>query len=176
MKWTTTLAVALVALGMMSGVAMAQDETPPPPCSSEEYSQLDFWLGTWDAMWLDADGNEVHGTNTITRELDGCMTLEQFDGRPGNALIGHSISMYVGRMGHWKQIWMDNQGSFLDFHGGPDEEGFHFTMERPTEAAPYLRMIFRNITDDSFDWHWQVSQDEGESWSDQWHIMYTRAE
>ncbi len=176
MKFARLIGAALVAAAMGSGVAMAQDDATPPPCSSDEYRQLDFWVGSWNATWIDADGTEMHGTNNISRELDSCMILEQFDGRPGNPLIGHSISMYVGRMGHWKQIWMDNSGGYLDFSGGPDDEGFHFTMERPVEAAPHLRMIFRNITEDGFDWHWQASQDEGETWVDQWHIMYSRVE
>jgi len=167
---------AFLALSFGTVPAMAQDETPPPPCSTEEYRQLDFWVGTWNATWVDAEGNTLYGTNTITRELDSCMILENFNGNPGNSLVGHSISMYVGRMNHWKQIWMDNQGGYLDFSGGPDEEGFHFTMERPQEAAPHLRMIFRDITEDSFEWHWQNSQDGGETWADQWHISYTRTE
>jgi len=169
------LAVSLVAAALGAIPAMAQEQ-PQAPCSTEEYRQLDFWVGSWSAAWTDAEGNVQHGSNVISRELGNCMIEENFDGNPGNNLVGHSISMYVPRLGHWKQIWMDNQGSFLDFHGGPDEEGFHFTMERPIEAAPHLRMIFRNIEDDSFDWHWQNSADEGGTWNDQWVIHYTRAE
>ena len=165
----------LLATAIGTGPVMAQDEQPAP-CSTEEYRQLDFWVGEWNAAWDDGEGNIVHGSNTITRELGDCMIEENFNGNPGNALEGHSISMYVPRLGHWKQIWMDNQGGFLDFSGGPDEEGFHFTMERPSEQAPHLRMVFRNITDNSFDWHWQRSQDGGETWEDSWHIQYTRAE
>lgn len=171
---------ALLGVSILVGAAgtvpaMAQ-QNQQPPCSTEEYRQLDFWVGHWDATWVDGNGETQHGSNTITRQLDDCMIQEDFNGAPGGPLIGHSISMYVGRMGHWKQIWMDNQGSFLDFWGGPDEEGFHFTMERRVDEAPYYRMIFRDITEDSFEWHWQSSQDAGETWSDNWHISYTRAE
>lgn len=170
------IGAAFVVASLGAVPAMAQDEEQPAPCSTEEYRQLDFWVGEWNASWVDAEGTEQHGMNRITRELDNCMIEENFDGNPGTPLVGHSISMYVGRLGHWKQIWMDNQGSFLDFHGGPDDEGFHFTMERPVEEAPHMRMIFRNISEDSFDWHWQRSQDGGETWEDSWHIHYTRAE
>jgi len=169
-------AASLLAAALGPITAMAQQQPSQPPCSAEENSQLDFWVGTWDAQWTDANGDVQHGRNVITRELGNCMIEENFDGAPGNTLIGHSISMYVGRLGHWKQIWMDNSGGFIDLYGGPDEEGFHFTMERPVEAAPHLRMIFRDITEDSFEWHWQNSQDGGETWADQWHISYSRAE
>jgi hypothetical protein len=167
---------AFLALSFGTVPAMAQDETPPPPCSTEEYRQLDFWVGEWDAMWIDGDGVEQHGQNSISLDLDNCVVLENFNGNPGNALIGRSMSIYAARQGVWKQVWMDNQGGYLPFSGGPDEGGFHFTLERASEAAPHLRMIFRNITDDEFDWHWQNSQDGGETWADQWHISYTRTE
>lgn len=176
MTWLKTISAGLLAAVMTGGVAMAQDETPPPPCSSDEYRQLDFWVGHWDAMWLDAEGNELHGTNNITRELDGCMIFEQFDGNPGGPLLGRSMSMYVGRLGVWKQVWMDNSGAYLPFTGGPEGDRFVLVMDRPTEQAPHLRMVWENISEDSFDWRWQASQDAGETWADQWHIMYTRME
>jgi len=166
----------LMAANIATLPALAQDETPPPPCSSEEYRQLDFWVGNWNAAWTDAEGNEQTGSNVITRELGDCMIEESFDGNPGVPFVGRSISMYEQRRGYWKQVWMDSAGGFLDFSGGPDEGGFHFTLERPTEEVPYMRMIFRNIADDNFDWRWQSSSDEGETWDDQWVIHYTRAE
>jgi len=177
-----TLGAALLALSLGTTSAMAQDETQEPqqpqqpPCSTEEYRQLDFWVGEWDARWVDGEGAEKTGSNHITLEQGGCMIEENFNGNPGVPFTGHSISMYVGYLGEWKQVWMDSAGGFLDFTGGPDEGGFHFTLVPPTEETPGMRMIFRNIAEDSFDWHWQRWDDEGEAWGDQWVIHYTRAE
>jgi len=154
---------------------MAQDETPPP-CGSEEYRQLDFWVGEWDAMWIDPDGTEQHGRNSITLDLDACVVLENFNGNPGNTLLGRSMSIYAARHGAWKQVWMDNQGGYLPFTGGPEGDRFILTMDRPREDAPYLRMVWENVSPEAFDWRWQRSEDEGATWADQWHIHYTRAE
>lgn len=175
MKCVELLLAGAAALMISGGAAMAQDETPPP-CSSEEYRQLDFWVGTWDARWVDADGNEQHGSNVISRELDSCMIFEQFDGRPGNQLLGRSMSIYSARLDAWKQVWMDNQGSYLPFTGGPEGDRFVLTMDRGSEEAPYYRMMWENISEDGFDWRWQASSDEGATWQDQWHIIYSRAE
>ena len=162
---------ALIAA--VAGPAMAQDATPSP-CSTEEYRQLDFWVGTWDVSWVDQEGNTQHGTNTISRELDTCMIFEEFDAGAAMGFVGRSMSMYVGRSGTWKQLWMDNSGGYLPFTGGPDEAGFKLVMDRASDQAPHLRMIFRNITENGLDWHWQTSADGGETWEDSWHIMYSR--
>lgn len=167
---------ALTVAGLGAVPAMAQDETPPPPCSAEEYRQLDFWVGEWGAMWVDPDGTEQHGHNSITLDLGNCVVLENFNGNPGNTLMGRSMSMYAARHGAWKQVWMDNQGSYLPFTGGPDGDRFILTMDRASDEAPYLRMVWENITPEGFDWRWQRSEDTGETWGDQWHIQYTRAE
>jgi hypothetical protein len=36
------------------------------------------------------------------------------------------------------------------------------------------RMVFKNITHDSFDWDYQYSLDEGKTWVDSWNIHYKR--
>ena len=53
-------------------------------------------------------------------------------------------------------------------------------MEQRT--APYeregvilvSRMVFRNITQGSFDRDWQRSKDGGETWQDVWNVHYQR--
>jgi hypothetical protein len=48
---------------------------------------LDFWVGEWDGRW---EGGS--GTNVISAAHDGTVILERFDGRPGTALRGISVS------------------------------------------------------------------------------------
>jgi hypothetical protein len=36
------------------------------------------------------------------------------------------------------------------------------------------RMVFKNITPNSFDWSWEASKDGGKTWQVQWPIKYTR--
>ena len=165
-------------LAAVSGIgpAWAQDEEPAPPCSTEEYRQMDFWVGAWEARWIDAEGVEQHGSNVISNQLNGCMIFEEFDGHPGSPFLGRSMSQYVAQLGIWKQVWMDSAGGYIPLTGGQEGEEFILSVDRGSDASPYFRMVFRNVSPEAFDWHWQQSQDEGESWEDQWHIMYTRAE
>lgn len=149
---------------------MAEDETPPPPCSGEEFRQLDFWVGTWDLTW-GAGENAGTGTNVITREMGNCVIEENFS---GGGLIGNSLSLYHAPAEKWRQTWVDNQGGYFDLIGGPDDEGFRLDLVKLHDKTPTLRMIWRNIEADSLDWIWQKSEDEGKTWEDRWKIHYVR--
>ena len=60
------------------------------PCTREEASQFDFWVGEWDLTW--ADGGK--GSNHITKILGGCVIHEAFDGTPSMPLKGISVSTF----------------------------------------------------------------------------------
>lgn len=36
------------------------------------------------------------------------------------------------------------------------------------------RMVFKNITENSLDWDWQRSENDGKTWVDVWNIHYQR--
>jgi hypothetical protein len=171
------IAVAVAILSLAACVsASAQQAQQAPPCTTPEYQQMDFWLGTWDAYY-GADDPAPGGRNVITRGYGGCVTQEDFNGGPAaNGLIGHSVSTYHKGMQRWRQTWVDNQGGYFALVGGPVEDDFILTTTRVTENAPYQRMVFEDITPQSFTWRWQSSADAGASWSDQWVIWYRRAE
>ncbi len=112
-NWLRT-ATLLAALGVASASAQAPSA---PPCRAPEFAQFDFWLGDWTVRWTDKEKGEQVGSNRIRKTLDGCVILEEFDGRPGTPLVGTSVSTFVPRAGKWKQTWVDNSGSYLDFEG-----------------------------------------------------------
>lgn len=137
---------------------------------------MDFWVGTWDVRWDEGGGVAAGGgTNTITREYGDCVIQEAFDGGPTTGgMIGHSVSVYFAPGGSWRQTWVDNQGGYFALTGGPEGERFILTNTRLSEQAPYLRMVYENITDNSLTWRWQRSTDAGVTWADSWVIHYTR--
>lgn len=154
--------------------ANAQDADAPPPaaCSTDEYRQMDFWVGNWDVSWKGPFDEVQKGKNVVTSEKNGCVIEENFDAA---GLLGNSLSIYHNHSKKWRQAWVDNQGGYFDLVGGPDDEGFQLTLVRLSDKAPHLRMIWRNIEADSLDWHWQQSTDEGATWEDRWHLHYERA-
>ena len=133
-------------------------------------SELDFWLGSWHARW---DGGK--GTNTITREFDGKVVVERFEGRPSMQLTGYSVSVFDAEADLWRQTWVDDQGSYFALTGGTEGDMFVLRTSAVRGGVPVeLRMVFCNIEPDSFRWVWERSTDAGATWSTAWEIAYTR--
>jgi len=133
-------------------------------------SELDFWLGSWRARW---EGGE--GTNTITRELDGKVVVERFEGRPSMELTGYSVSVFDAEADLWRQTWVDDQGSYFALTGGAEGDTFVLRVSTVHGGVPVeLRMVFYEIGVDSFRWLWERSVDAGATWSTAWEIDYMR--
>jgi hypothetical protein len=140
---------------------------PPPPCTAPECRQLDFWVGTWDLTW---EGGR--GTNVIERAYDDCVIVERFE---GDELRGMSVSTWDAKAGTWRQTWVDNQGSYLDFTGGVVGDRVVLERETTVEGRPVRqRMVFHDIEADSLKWDWESSRDDGETWKRLWRIEYRR--
>ena len=169
--------IAAVALGaaVCATAEAQQQQTQQPPCSTPEFRQMDFWVGTWDAHYAADTSQPPGGTNVITREYGNCVIQEAFNGGPqAQGLIGHSVSTYHAPTRQWRQTWVDNQGGYFALTGGPVGDDFILTNTRITENMPHQRMVFEDITPDSFTWRWQRSTDAGQTWTDAWVIHYVR--
>jgi len=165
--------IVTVALSAVPLRAMAQDDNalPPPPCSSEEVAQFDFWVGEWNLTWADTG----KGSNTIRRVLDDCVVLEQFDSTPVMALKGWSVSTFDANAGKWKQTWVDNQGGYLDFVGGMENDRMVLARSATYQGKEvHQRMVWYDIQHDEFYWNWERSLDGGEEWQVLWKIHYVR--
>ena len=75
----------------------------------------------------------------------------------------------------WKQTWVDNEGSYLDFSG--EWKDGQMILSRETNRngkAVFQRMVFKHITPTEFDWSWESSSDGGKTWQVNWPIHYKR--
>lgn len=133
---------------------------------------LDFWLGSWVVSWTGGG----HGTNTIRRILDERVIEESFEGADAESTLkGRSLSMRDG-LGHWRQIWVDSTGAYLDFDGVEVDGRIAFQRAAVVEGEAVLqRMVWLDVTPDSLRWQWQRSRDGGASWDVIWKIDYQRA-
>ena len=135
--------------------------------------QFDFWLGDWDLAW--GDGRE--GRNSVRLVLDGRIVLEEFDGERGTPLRGMSVSAWDPEESCWRQTWVDNQGTYLDFVGGWDDAAGRMILARQAivEGEPRAqRMVWRDIRPEGLEWDWQHSEDAGATWQTRWQVRYTR--
>ena len=144
-------------------------------CNSSEASQFDFWIGEWKAEWENSDGEKITGTNKITKILGSCVIEENFNGNPGNNLIGKSFTVFNKHINKWQQTWVDNYGSYMNFTGEYKDE--KMILEREVNSDGNIlkqRMVFYNIKKDSFIWDWEKSTDNGKNWELAWKIYYSR--
>jgi hypothetical protein len=153
---------------------------PRPSFSQREglnKSTYDFWLGTWDAEWKNADGSTGGGTNHVTKVLNGTVLEENFAITTGSqaGFLGKSLSV-MDVNGKWHQAWVDNQGGYYNFIGEVIDEKKIFKTNLAETAGKKViqRMVFYDIKKDSFTWDWESTQDGGEVWKLLWRIKYTR--
>ena len=164
----------LLAFLLVSPYAAAQQ--PQYGCDSPESKQLDFWVGDWELSYK--SGDQVgRSRNRVTKALDGCAIVEEFTGTPGTPLVGRSYSTFDRASKQWKQTWVDNTASYLDFTGGLLPDGrMHFAREAgPAGKRFRQRMVWQDVQADSLKWLWQRSDDEGATWKTTWEIDYRRA-
>ncbi len=173
------LSVLLLLLLNLPGILAQQTSAsaPPNPCVDPRQKQLDFWVGDWELTWPGTNAGETaHGSNNVKRILDGCVVQENFSGLESMPLRGTSASVFDTRSNHWKQTWVDNQGSYLDFTGN-FQDG-QMILQRsavgPDGKTFLQRMVWKNIGPQEFDWSWEASRDEGKTWQVQWPIHYKR--
>lgn len=177
-RWTVTvmMTVLVAALAGFGQNAADTGAAKPSPCTDARQRQLDFWLGEWDLTWPGDKGETGHGTNRITQVLAGCVIQENFSGETSMSLRGMSVSTFDLQAGKWKQTWVDNEGSYLDFVGefAHGEMILQREATRPDGARIIQRMVYKNITPNEFDWSWERSSDGGKTWQLVWPIHYKR--
>jgi uncharacterized protein DUF1579 len=170
--------LAFLVLFPVHGLRAARNaQTRPNPCAEPEQREFDFWVGEWELTWPgERAGETARGGNTIKRIMGGCVIEERFTGGDSMHLRGMSVSTFVPRGGKWKQTWVDNEGSYLDFVGDFKDGQMILSREgvAPDGARILQRMVWKNISPKELDWSWESSKDGGKNWQVLWPIHYKR--
>lgn len=144
----------------------------------EQERGFDFLVGRWDAAcrvpspegWI-----EGAGTLTVSRTLDGLVSLEYFDGiYHGGKLKGLGLRVFNPRTREWEHTWTDTL-SPGDFHvwRGAFQDGRIDLLAEWTDgagAAVLSRLTWSDITGDSAHWESSRSSDGGRTWQIHWVI------
>ena len=141
-----------------------------------EIHQFDFWLGSWNV--LDQDGRTV-GTNQITALFDGRAIAESWAGAGG--VSGRSLNSWDANRGAWHQTWMDSTGATLLLDGGLRDGAMVLEGNAPSDSEPGAMERHRITWTPSEDGTrvrqlWEVSSDDGATWSVGFDGRYHRVE
>jgi len=150
------------------------------PCTDERVNQFDFWVGEWELSWPGGqagtpEGVTGKGRNHVSKTLGGCTVEENFS-TADSSFVGRSWSVFNPQTELWQQTWVDNSGGYLLFTGKFENESMELrtSVREQGDKKIVSRMVFENISPNSFDWNWQRSTDGGETWTDIWNIRYSR--
>lgn len=137
-------------------------------------SSYDFWVGEWNLIWSDASGTVSKGKNRIVKILDGKVIQENFEDETG--FKGTSISVFNPAQKKWHQAWADNQGGYFDLDGeiSGDKKIFKTKFREVNGKKIIQRMVFYDITPQSFTWDWEKTENGGKTWTLQWRIHYVK--
>ncbi|MEJ2194539.1 MAG: hypothetical protein P8X73_06715 [Ignavibacteriaceae bacterium] len=103
------------------------------------------------------------------------MIEENFNGNPGVDFKGKSFSVYNNTQKIWQQTWVDDQGSYMVFTGGMEDDQMILSRKITRNKKELIqRMVFYNISKDEFDWNWESSKDDSKTWQLNWKLHYTR--
>ncbi len=143
------------------------------PCDTDpRFRAFDFWIGDWDVM---ANGVRV-GTNTISRELEGCALYERWRANPASGSYGHSVNRFDPASGKWRQLWIDANGNQTDYEGEVTAAGLKFTGVVVTSSGAGQRseMTFSRQPDGSVRQFIRSSPLDHEEWTVAFDAMYVR--
>ena len=142
------------------------------PCAADErHHSFDFWIGEWNVT----QNGQFAGTSNVTAILGECTIFEQWESSAGT--FGKSFNYYDPGHDHWRQIWIGDSGSFIEFTGEARDGGIFFTAETvdPADSSITLHKFeFTVIGDDGVRQYWETSTDGGETWQSIWDGRYER--
>ena len=149
-----------------------------------DVTQFDFLEGEWDAVCSfplpDGSWGEGPGSMTATRVLDGCVSMEFFEGpyQQGQFIKGLGLRAYNPQTSQWEHTWTDTSspGGFLVWRGR-FEAGtidLHGQWEDETGRSVLSRLTWSRISERSAHWESHRSTDGGKTWVKHWVIDFTR--
>ena len=164
--------LVLTAAMAGSSIVLAQESAKTPPCSAAEYSQFDFWIGSWRVT--DEEGT-FQGTNRIEIILGGCALRENWTGAQG--MTGHSFNIYAARRNTWHQTWVDSNGTLLLLDGALKDGRMVLQGQTPArdgKGTVENEISWQKLEDGRVRQTWRISSDGGASWKDAFIGLYTR--
>ncbi len=150
---------------------------------SREMKRFDFLEGEWDALcWSESpDGIWRQGPGTLVamKALDGCLSVERFEGPYcGSPIKGLGLRGFNRHSGQWEHTWTDSlePGKFVVWRGRFEGDSINLYGDWKNHSGQHVlsRLTWSRITPVSADWVSHRSIDEGQTWSKHWEIQFKK--
>ncbi|MEN8145329.1 MAG: hypothetical protein ABFS14_10305 [Gemmatimonadota bacterium] len=160
---TTFSAFALLFAAAAALPSEAAAQAPGQQCvDNPKYSEFDFWVGDWTVT--NAQGNTA-GTNKIEKIEKGCLLLESWTSARGGT--GTSINYWDPVAENWTQVWVSAGSTIIRLQGGLKDSAMVLegTWQNPSGQITPMRGTWTPLEDGSVRQLFQVSNDDGATWS-----------
>lgn len=141
---------------------------PNAPIETEQFGQL---VGEWSCVSKDLLADSTTHTSKATwlfrYILDGYaiedVWMEKVEDKTNNTIKlgrdfqGKNIRIYNPQLGEWQCVWIDNRNNSISSVWRAYYKDGAITMHDGTDN---WRIVFHNIQQDSFDWKYEVKQDD----------------
>jgi len=114
--------IVLLGFGLLVGIhSGAQEQKPPPPCSTELHRQFDFWIGTWEVH--DVKTGSLEGIDVVKKDFNDCGFTEHWQQQNDRHMLPGATERFFGKslnyfsQGEWFHQWVDNMGGHAELHG-----------------------------------------------------------
>lgn len=158
---------------LLAATPLAAQNAPPTPCQAGgHFDDFDFWVGEWDVFV--ANGNRA-GANVIEAIEQDCLLVESWTGAGGGT--GTSVNFYDPGREAWRQLWVSSNGVVIDIEGGLRDGSMVLegTLTNPSGQTQPFRGTWTPNADGSVRQHFEISQDDGETWATWFDGRYVRS-
>jgi hypothetical protein len=142
------------------------------PTTAGNAKQFDFLEGEWNAVCRfplpDGSWGEGPGSLTASKVLDGCVSLEFFEGPyQGTVIKGLGLRAFNPQTSQWEHTWTDTSalGGFLVWRGrfGGDAIDLRGQWDDETGRHVLSRLRWSRITERSAHWEGHRSMNGGKT-------------
>lgn len=130
--------------------------------ANAHFNDFDFWVGEWEVT--DNSTGNLAGSNSITKELNNCLVMENWAGASGS--VAKSINYFNPLDNSWRQLWVA-PGYVIDISGGLENEAMVLvgTIAYFNDTVYEFRGSWRPASDGSVRHFFEQFDPENESWA-----------
>lgn len=141
------------------------------PCEHDpKFRAFDFWIGEWEVF---AGANRI-GTNTIERDLNGCVLVESWTSAAGSR--GISLNFLDPATGKWRQQWVADNGSVVWYEGEVRDGAMHYAGEQINTKGVKVpvRVLLEPQPDGTVRHRVESTPDGGKTWTTTFDALYRK--
>lgn len=167
-KFLLSLGCILLCVNSLS----AQQKPTSPP------KTFDFWIGTWEVtMSVAPKWEEYKAIDSVSYLLKNTLIQEiftQVGGKGENFQRGYLN--FIKRDSLWKHSIYDQTWGDFTFYGAQEGDKVILRSDSTESRQGMRRETFYDITENSFEYLWEASYDQGKNWYPEWKVSYRRKE